>query len=491
MNATTQQAKGFEWMGLTWTPHPDNDGGEGDKALASDGSTAPLSDLMKAIFRGEAVEAKPEWMAPVIPVRLVKAGEIDEVGKARALEKIADIEKRTGATLPKTKGDGLFYDAGTAVMDEAWESERQAFEALPLGEEILPKVRDAIRAENRQDFAFDAWDVRMSKTTGKLGDPKDPSKAWLPTQTGFDSFTHRAGIGKIGAHWPTDIKAATMNALCQRFQDLSKEAAKTAKPEERVEDPRVVLRVQQARGKVFAAVSEAYAKFDGDLVLEALMSALPKGARVTVNYDPDQARGRAEIITLQEEKPVVAEPFKQSFTIGWSDAGKSAVWGDGGLFSARCLNLTRIWTSVGSFSVRHVGSVERLTKKFTEEFERIAAVLGMFSKAYGNAASEELTNAERIEGTEFLQGIYRSLLQRDLVPVKGKREEASAQLAMQAMADENHAGMTRAGIANGITRYAHQVNQDPWVRDELETAAGRILWMPKPVKLDYLAKEVA
>lgn len=475
----------YTWLGEVWTLVQDARDRDQDKVVSKIGHVRPLSDLLLALYKHEAHESKADaFDVPTPPPTPMpsKAGELDTFGRDRAAAKIAHA-KAQGVTLPSSQADGLFFDLGTAVEEGAWTSERQTFEKLPTGENALPKLRDAITAEERETITIKAWDVRMSRTTGKLGDPSDPTRAARPTRRAFQSFCQRAKVGAIPDHWPTDIVASALNQVTTRFT-TTRPGLTASDP-----DPQVVFRVQRSRARIFACVSPSYTPFDGDLVMEALLQALPQGSRVNVDYDPDGARGKVEIVTLQEERPVVGEPFRTSFTVGWDDTGSGSIWGDGGLFSARCLNLTRIYTSTGAFRIRHVGSVRRLAYKFRSEFDRVARVVAGFSKAYGHAAGEELTNEERIEGTAFLQGLYRSLIQRDLVPVRGRREDAIKDLALQAMADENKAGLTRAGVANGITRYAHRVNTDPWVRDDMERAAGRILWSPKPIKLDYLAQE--
>lgn len=486
MNSTTMTVKQYAWRGQVWTQAMSNGAPLDEQEAVSDtGEAVPMKELLFAIFNGAATPTEANAPASEPPESSeIEAGEMDVAGKARAEQKF-ETAKRLGLTVPTSKEEGLFYDVGTAVMSESWSAERKGFAELPLGSEALPKVAKAIKAEGRENFTFEAWELRMSKSTGKLGNP-ETKQAWEPTKRALQGFYQRSGIGTVPDHWPQDIKAATINDLMKRFgEELPTELLIDDKP------PQAMLRVQTKRNKAFAVVSPTYGQFDGDLVLEALERACPKGARTHVSYDPDAARGKVEIITLQEEKPVVGEVFKTSFTVGWDDTGGGSVWGDGGLWSARCLNLTRIWTNAGTFRMRHMGQVWKLAQTFRKRFDQIAAVIAEFAIGYGQAASEELTNKEKIESHEFMQGIYRSLLERELVPVKGRREEAVAALTMQALADENKAGLTRAGIANGITRYAHKVNQDPWLRDGLERAAGKILWSPRPVKLDYLAKEAA
>lgn len=466
-------ASRYSWLGKTWTQVV-RDGAV--MVVTDQGEIATTDEIMRALYKGEAVTVRDKAEP--------KAGEHDEAGAARAKAKI-EAARTAGIAVPASKADGLFYDVGTAVMLESWASERKDFEAMPAASEVIPTVRAQIKAELRQDVEHAAWDLRVSKSTGKVGDPKQPSaEAMVPTRRALQGFYSRSGVGQVPDHWPTDIRAGAVNALCERF-------AKERPPSLLVngDDPRVVLRVQRARGRAFACVSPTYAAFDGDLVLEALLDAVPRGARVSVDYDPDAARGRVEIVTLQEERPVVGEPFRTSFTVGWDDTGAGSIWGDGGLFSARCLNLTRIWTSAGTFRIRHAGTVRNLAHRFDREFDRVAQVVHGFAAQYGKAASEELTNEEKLDSAEFIQGVYRSLLQRELVPVRGRREEAVGALAAQFFADENHAGLTRAGVTNGVTRYAHRANADPWQRDELERAAGRIL--SGAVGLGYLAREAA
>jgi len=56
-------------------------------------------------------------------------------------------------------------------------------------------------------------------------------------------------------------------------------------------------------------------------------------------------------------------------------------------------------------------------------------------------------------------------------------------------ADESSAtstfGASRAAAVNAITRWAHEINDDPWREDELQSAAGALLASKKP--LPYLA----
>lgn len=504
----------YAWLGSVWTQVAGATLAE-DKAVSETDERRPLDELIAALRAGTAVQVPAALPTPtpaasvpatsnVIPLRPVApvapapededadddAGTMDDAGRKRAEDKI-QAARAAGMAVPASQKEGLFFDAGTRVMATAWKAERAAFDDLPAAGDALTKVRAQIMAEGREDVRVPAWSVRMSPRTGRLGVPDETGKAtraghvWTPSRKGLQAYTQRAGIGAVPDHWPQDVQANAINTLCERFGET---------PPGGMEEPDVVVRVQRGRGDLaYAVVSPSYAAFDGDKIVEALLRSAPRGSRVNVDYDPDQARGKIEIVTLQEETPVVGEPFRTSFTVGWDDTGSGSIWGDGGLFSVRCLNLTRIYSSAGRFRIRHAGNVRRLADEFRRRFDRIAAVVHGFARDYGYAAEDTLTNDERIEGREFLRGIYRSLLQRpDLLPVRGRKTEAVVELAAQAELDENKAGITRAGIANGITRYAHRVNQDPWVRDDLERAAGRILQGGRGrIDLKYVAADAA
>jgi len=454
-----------------------------------------MSLIDSILANTQSAPASEPKAGPAAPPAPIAAGDIDQVGKARAELKIAHA-KALNLNVPGSKKEGLFFDVGTAVMDSAWESERREFEGTPAAEVALPELRGDIRAEGRVDVKVeDLWSLRASPSTGKIGFSSD--RSWQPTERALAGLYSRTGIGSIPSHWPDVIRAGAINAvqkhLVEEFvkKEEARRAACVAKNEkfEPASRPDGVIRTRKD-GSCFAVVSTTYTAFDGDLVLEALEQALPKGSRVNLHYDRERARGRVEVVTLQEEKPVVGEPFKTSFTVGWDDTGGGSVWGGGGLWSARCLNLTRIWTNAGSFSIRHAGSVEKLAKRFRAEFSRIYSVVHQFSTAFGNAASEQLRPEGDISPEEFVKGVYRNLIAKQVLEVRGRKEEVIDDLLGQFLADENKAGLTRAGIANGITRYAHRVNKDPFARDGLERAAGRIISAPKLVVLDSLGKEV-
>jgi hypothetical protein len=53
--------------------------------------------------------------------------------------------------------------------------------------------------------------------------------------------------------------------------------------------------------------------------------------------------------------------------------------------------------------------------------------------------------------------------------------------------DSAAAGPTRAAVANAFTRFAHEVNTDPWAQDEIQRAAGRLIYSSEPIR--YTAAE--
>jgi len=71
------------------------------------------------------------------------------------------------------------------------------------------------------------------------------------------------------------------------------------------------------------------------------------------------------------------------------------------------------------------------------------------------------------------------LMERELVAVKGKRENIVDNLVE---AWQKEPVMTKAGMVNAITRFAHEGDQkDPWMEDALQAQAGRLLFRSQPL----------
>ena len=78
---------------------------------------------------------------------------------------------------------------------------------------------------------------------------------------------------------------------------------------------------------------------------------------------------------------------------------------------------------------------------------------------------------------QVLPGLFNGALERELVPVRGRRPEVLKAL-VQAYEREpvKHTEVTRSDMVNAFTRYAHETEHDPFRAFEIEKAAGSLLF---------------
>ena len=84
--------------------------------------------------------------------------------------------------------------------------------------------------------------------------------------------------------------------------------------------------------------------------------------------------------------------------------------------------------------------------------------------------------------TAAFAALANGVIERELVPVRGRREEAVGELVAAWEADRSADGpragtITRAGLTNAFTRWAHESpNSNEFFATEVETAASALLW---------------
>jgi hypothetical protein len=212
-----------------------------------------------------------------------------------------------------------------------------------------------------------------------------------------------------------------------------------------------------------------------------------------VSYDGNRAR--FEIVyhsDVDAREYVAGEVFKAVVGVRTDDTGRGGLHVFAALYSNLCLNLIVIDRSVQEINVlRHVGSVEALATKFRAAFDRAMECVQPFIVAWGEAAHEDVMDravkTEAMEGPlpieVALPGFFSAMIERDLVPVPlhgRKRADVVGDLVAAWNADTSGAGpssgmITRAGLLNAFTRYAHEIEPDPFKGAEIEEAAGTLV----------------
>src|SRR5690606_22984742 len=131
--------------------------------------------------------------------------------------------------------------------------------------------------------------------------------------------------------------------------------------------------------------------------------------------------------------------------------------------------------------IRHGGSVAVMARQFQRAFRKALTSVDPFRKAWSRAFEERDdalvaraagTTAENITGrpaSEVLPGLFNGILQRELVRVPGRKLDTVHKLLELHSQDEAAPayGVSRASIINAFTRYAHVVESDPFVADEI------------------------
>src|SRR5690606_29650896 len=133
---------------------------------------------------------------------------------------------------------------------------------------------------------------------------------------------------------------------------------------------------------------------------------------------------------------VVGEIFKAGVLVSSDDSGAGSIRVRSVIWRNLCKNLLILDKSIGvDIRLRHLGDVEKLAKAFEEAFDRALQSVEPFRKAWGSAMAErdesllqmvQGTTTEDITGkkaSEVLPGIFYGVLQREMVPVRGKKKD--------------------------------------------------------------------
>lgn len=409
------------------------------------------------------------------------------------------------------------YRRGTPVIalgvENATQSRRE-HDALPLVRDAMTQLVKRVKGEERQDKTEKLFSLRMDNVgrlavpAGRFPDGTPRNTRILMSEEAFGPLMTQLGVGGaqyLAKCW-SDLRATNFNNWAQR---LGKEEqtridllAKLPRSSDRFDpsalDPQQVKLRTRKNGdqrEVFAVVTPSYTSFDVDKIADAVqlvMTGFP-GARAEVTYD-----GFRSIIDVRfhtdvlPAKYVAGEFFKAGIRVKTSDIGNGAINVRSSLFQNLCLNLLCIDQQVqGIANIRHVGSVSILASKFRDALEKAKQSLKYFLDRWNYAAEEKVTcesievidESERpITMAQLIPGIFEGLRQRELVPL---RKADVPKLVEWHAKDTSYSaqqyGVSRTTVANAITRYAHAGQPDFLFENDLEVAAGQLLWSTKPL----------
>jgi hypothetical protein len=476
-----------------------------DELVAKHGGTPKVDNLAPPNKASSAIVLSA---APSTPTFEPKREGHDVIGEARS---IVDLEAAVAAGFaPKA----TIFRRGTMVNSTGVANaarSRAAHDALPGVGPACADFVTRIEAEKRSDEIVPLAAVRMTKG-GLLA---LPDKRYSVTERAFETLVgYHSGIGGaayLTKCWP-ELRAINVNhwmtALGQSEIKMRNglDDAALAKWEPRA----VRLRTRDSNSsttprEVFGVVSpKRYTNFDVDMVARALDRSMPRDAKCRIVYD-----GRGAIFDVQfhsnvQPKDYVAgEFFKAGIRVRTDDTGGGSLVGDALVFQNLCLNLIIIdRASTPLFRLRHTGTVEALATRFAEGMKDALGRLEHFLTAWNYAADDN--RVQPFEGvsaddmpmkvSELMPGIFNSIIERELVPVRGRRDETIPKLMTMWEADTSYAAhghkeISRGAVVNAFTRYAHEVEQDDFNADEIEHSVSSLLYgkgQSKPAPLTYL-----
>lgn len=403
--------------------------------------------------------------------------------------KVGRERSQTDVLLAERNGFSMawpLYDRGTVVNETGVRHARQSrqdWEALPSAYDACSAFSDKIRAEQRRDHVVSLADLRMDVNgrVGRGGRGLALTENALSNMVGRVSASLRQlgeeGLGGAGSYLrscPPALRAQNVNHWQEKLAGLSC-----------ADQIRIRERKNEVSREVYAILSDSYTPFDADKVADAVGHASPANAKGAVTYDGQ--RTRIECLfhsNVQPEHFVAGEVFKAGVIVTTDDTGGGAVRASAVVWQNLCRNLILIdKASQEVVNLRHVGDAQKLEHTFRKGFREAMGKVQAFATQWDVACEDVI---KPISGQqlreELIRAAIKSVIERALVPVSGRKPEAERLVFRAWQQDRSGAGLAngglnRAALANAFTRYAHEYAEGgPWLEDEIQEAAGKLVW---------------
>lgn len=454
----------------------------------------------------EAVKALPDYSD--VATQPVAVGEINVEAKAR-IERDTKLAESLGFSLPRP-----LYDTGSQAT--GLDHRRAEFEELGSAREEARSLARLVEAEERHTVMVEAASVRMARDGQLVLGRETNAERIRVTERGFPRLCQRLGMPNgagtyLSGVWP-NLRALNVNhwgAHLDQEQDEARvqhEEAQLKKPFAKRAgfEPQLVslrTRASGAHREVFAAVGDGYPEFDVNLIADAIQVSVPADARADAVYDGYKMRFDALWFTdVPGDQGAAGEVFKAGVRVRTDDTGGGSVRVDAIVWRNLCLNFIIIGTAKQSIaSIRHLGSVAELARKFQQAFKKALATVEAFRTQWGYASGEEVLPAALdvsrklgVEGVPeegpiplsvALPWLFNGALDRELAVLPRRNRAQTIDDLVRMWNKEPARQVTRANFVNAVTRYAHEVNTDPFFAHDIESAAGQMLYSKAPLSL--------
>lgn len=486
-------------------------------------STSLLSDILNGQF-GAPVTSPPVVASAAQPtVRDWSIETIDTAGAARSAADEATCA-RLGLALPPA-----FFALGTTLVDVGVDNARLAraeFEAMPVASDALAKLEAEVRAECRSTIPIELSKLVITKT-GELATKADPAATHPAKRAGFKLGLEHDPAKQLSSLMRTAIDAkgdlGVVTGLAFGEETTVEQAARTwnnygkilaereAKSGEAKEIVLRTRRVETAPGQrqtqIYAVTSTRYGKCDTNDIAAAcreLVADMPGDVRAQVMYDRTSVA--IDLVThtnVAAESQTVGDVFRAGLRIRSDDTGGGALRLSKVAYRVACRNYTVVHADGSVTVIRHMGDPATLLEKLQQALATQSDVLRTFAAQWNQACSKqaersmienlETTRAQRHaldsivgmmldgkayqkEQAELLDGIYRSVIERNNLAAKGDLEDAVVELRRAHYNPVNRGQASEfspAAISNGLTLWAQGRGRHD--ADAIETVAGRII----------------
>jgi hypothetical protein len=415
----------------------------------------------------------------------------------------------TGATLTST-GRGIHM-------------KRAAHFEQPPAREALRALYDEVVAEDRRDVVIGLADVQLTPQITLVRAATDdrealsarvegPGLARLQQEMRSALKTGELGVTSLAGSSEPALRAAasnTWNACAGVLGQRERTGATRAQVTLRTR--RVAQDSGDRQAQVYAVVSDSYGEVDTDKIASAclrLVDRLGGDMRATVAYDRE--RVRIDISTSDLTGDIqVGDEFRKVIRVRSNDAGRGGLHVSSIAERVACLNGNVISCEGAHTVIRHLGDSARLQERLREALAAATGALRIFSRQWVAASQRSIVDGiepadrdQRValaslvddimasatladlglrpQGQALLDGAYRGILrQHELVPAKQVEEHVAVLRAAHwdsrnaGGARNQHGGLSRAALANGLTLWSQQ--QPMAIAHQTEVVAGRVI----------------
>ena len=227
----------------------------------------------------------------------------------------------------------------------------------------------------------------------------------------------------------------------------------------------------------FAAMGARYGVYDLDQIARDIQKYMPKDSHLETRYDGSRGVfdvSLAPVYDVEAGEVGVGRAHRILTTISSADDGSESLRIKFKAVRIRCINCTLISDSKLVFERRHVG--EDLGIFFLNALQAAGVAMATFSDLWKEANEKEIVDRgtkEKLPPAET----FKRLIAHGYVKVPWVKEPDL--LAHLMAAFEKEPGDTAAHINMAISRLAHEGASEwksPWYVDDLEEAAGNILF---------------